>query len=118
MHNAALQRHIRTQGADMQFTDFVPKGVISGSRAQDALSLLTADHVKVQELFSQFEKVKNATEGPALEEKQRIVSETCVELSMHMTLEEEIFYPAVRAMTDEDDMVNEAEVEHEGVKSL
>jgi Fe-S cluster assembly iron-binding protein IscA len=102
----------------MQFTDFVPKGVISGNRADDAISLLTADHVKVQELFSQFDKVKNATEGEALEEKQRIVTSTCVELRMHMTIEEEIFYPAVRAMTDDEDMVNEAEVEHEGVKVL
>lgn len=102
----------------MQFTDFVPKGVISGSRAEDAISLLTADHVKVQELFAQFEKVKNATEGPAFEEKQRIAASTCVELTMHMTIEEEIFYPAVRAMTDQEDMVNEAEVEHQGAKVL
>jgi hypothetical protein len=102
----------------MQFTDYVPKGVFSGARAEDAVALLTADHVKVQELFKAFEKVKDATEGPALEEKQQIVSSACMELTMHMTLEEEIFYPALRAMTDDEDMVNEAEVEHDGAKAL
>lgn len=102
----------------MQFTDIVPKGVISGRRGEDAVSLLIADHLKVQDLFRQFEELKEVGDGPALEEKQRIASEVCLELTMHMTLEEEIFYPAVRALTDDDDLINEAEIEHQGVKQM
>jgi hypothetical protein len=102
----------------MEFTDIVPKGVISGRPGEDAVSLLTADHLKVQDLFKQFEELKDVEDGPAMEEKQRIATEVCLELTMHMTLEEEIFYPAVRAMTDEDDLMNESEIEHQGVKAL
>lgn len=102
----------------MQFTDIVPKGVISGRRGEDAVSLLIDDHLKVQDLFRQFEELKDVEDDPALEEKQRIATEICLELTMHMTLEEEIFYPAVRALTDDDDLVNEAEIEHQGVKQM
>ena len=37
---------------------------------------------------------------------------------MHTTLEEEIFYPAVREAIDDDDIMNEASVEHETAKML
>ena len=50
----------------MEFTDIVPKGVISGRPGEDAVSLLTADHLKVQDLFKQFEELKDLEDGPAL----------------------------------------------------
>jgi hemerythrin-like domain-containing protein len=37
---------------------------------------------------------------------------------MHATVEEEIFYPAVRAKIKDDDLMNEAQVEHNSVKQL
>jgi hypothetical protein len=41
-------------------------------------------------------------------------------LPIHATIEEEIFYPAVRAVADQDlaSLVNEADVEHASVKDL
>lgn len=72
----------------------------------------------MQDLFKQFDDLKDVDDVPAMEEKQRLIGAVCLELTLHMTLEEEIFYPAVRAMLDEEDMMNEAEVEHAGAKSL
>ena len=53
------------------------------------------------------------------DKEQRVVA-ICVELTVHATVEEEIFYPAAReAMSDDDsDMLDEAEVEHSTVKEL
>jgi hemerythrin superfamily protein len=41
-----------------------------------------------------------------------------MELSVHAKVEEEIFYPAVRKAIDEDDLMDEADIEHAGAKSL
>ena len=77
----------------------------------DAIALLKADHRKVEDLFDQFEKTKSAAK------KQKICHEFCTELKIHIMLEEEIFYPALRGKID-DDMLDEAYVEHDGAKVL
>ena len=41
-----------------------------------------------------------------------------MELSIHAQAEEEIFYPAVRAAIKDDDLMDEADVEHAGAKNL
>ena len=82
----------------------------------DAIELLTADHAEVDKLFKQFEKMTEA-EG-ADEEKANCVAEICAALTVHATIEEQIFYPAARKALEEDDLLDEAEVEHEGVKRL
>jgi len=102
----------------MKFTDIVPKGIFANSSGDDAVSLLTADHDKVQELFKQFDEIKDVTDARGLQEKQRIVAAACAELTVHTQLEEEIFYPAVRRIIDEADLMNEAQVEHDGAKAL
>jgi Hemerythrin HHE cation binding domain len=79
---------------------------------QDAIALLKADHRKVEELFSKFE---NAKGGKA---KQMLATEICTELSIHATIEEEIFYPAVKQVTKEEDKLDEAYVEHDGAKVM
>ncbi len=81
----------------------------------DAVRLLTADHNNVKKLFKRFEKLRE--DGDA-REKSALVEEICSELIVHTTVEEEIFYPAVRAAIDEEDMIDEAEVEHESAKAL
>lgn len=80
----------------------------------DAIELLLDDHKKVKKLFKEFEKVK---EGDA-EAKIALVQQACMELKIHAMVEEEIFYPAVRDAIDEDDLMNEAEVEHDSAKDL
>lgn len=77
----------------------------------DAIALLKADHRKVEGLFEQYEKAKGA------EKKQKLCHEICTELKIHTTIEEEIFYPALRGKI-EDDTLDEAYVEHDGAKVL
>jgi hemerythrin superfamily protein len=77
----------------------------------DAITLLKADHRKVEDLFAQFKAAKGAAK------KQALVEKICAELSAHTVIEEEVFYPACRG-TVEDGLLNEAYVEHDGAKVL
>jgi len=77
----------------------------------DAIALLQADHRKVESLFKDFEK----TESKA--EKGKIASKICLELRVHASLEEELVYPPAHEAIDED-LVDEAIVEHAGAKDL
>ena len=77
----------------------------------DAITLLKADHRKVEALFEQFEKAKDTAR------KQKLAQEICTELTVHATIEEEIFYPACKEAV-EDDLEHEAYVEHDGAKVL
>jgi hemerythrin superfamily protein len=76
-----------------------------------AISMLKKDHERVKQLFDDFEKA----EGRAPREK--IVREAVTELKVHALLEEEIFYPAVRATVGAEQM-NEADEEHHIAKVL
>ena len=83
----------------------------------DAIELLKQDHRTVEDLFKQYEKLKDEDEDAAAE----IIETTCTELQIHDKLEMEIFYPAVREQAEEEeieDLLEEAEVEHEGVREL
>lgn len=77
----------------------------------DAVGLLKADHRKVEDLFARFEAAKE------IGTKQRLAKQICSELTVHAIIEEEIFYPACKGKID-DDLVNEAYVEHDGAKVL
>jgi hemerythrin superfamily protein len=81
------------------------------ANGKDAVSLLTADHRKVEGLFEQFEKASGA------DRKRRLAQEICTELTIHTIIEEEIFYPACKGEV-EDSTVFEAFVEHDGAKML
>jgi hemerythrin superfamily protein len=82
----------------------------------DALSVLAQDHEKVEKLFSRFEKLKEGRGHD--DEKGDIVREACEALTVHARVEEEIFYPAVRKAIKDDDLMDEATVEHAGAKDL
>jgi hemerythrin superfamily protein len=83
-------------------------------RQQDAISLLTEDHQQVKKMFQQFDKLKDDEE----DEKEELARKICAALTAHATIEEEIFYPAVRAAIDDDDLMDEADVEHASAKEL
>jgi len=51
-------------------------------------------------------------------EKAELAARICAALTVHAQIEEEIFYPAVREAIDDEDLMDEAEVEHAGAKSL
>ncbi|MFZ6654062.1 hemerythrin domain-containing protein [Undibacterium sp. TJN19] len=82
---------------------------------QNALDLLIADHREAEELFEQYEKAKDAEKT---KEKYEIARKVCAALLIHMQVEETIFYPAARAALEDEDLLNEAEVEHNGAKDL
>ncbi|SHH06393.1 hemerythrin domain-containing protein [Massilia sp. CF038] len=82
----------------------------------DALDLLKADHDKVKDLFREFEQLKGDDDED--ERKSELVDEICYELTVHTMIEEEIFYPALRASIDDTDMMDEADVEHAGAREL
>jgi Hemerythrin HHE cation binding domain len=78
----------------------------------DATALLKADHRKVEGLFESFKKTRDARK------KEALVREICTELCVHATIEEEIFYPACKGRIKEEDLLEEAYVEHDGAKVL
>ncbi len=80
-------------------------------QTMDAIALLKADHRAVEELFEQYE---GATGKP---QKAKLAQQICLELSVHTTIEEEILYPACQGEVEED-LVDEAYVEHDGAKML
>jgi hemerythrin-like domain-containing protein len=82
----------------------------------DALELLKADHDKVKRLFLEFESLKGIEDED--QRKSELVDEICYELTVHTMIEEEIFYPVVRSVIDDDDMLDEADVEHAGAREL
>ncbi len=84
----------------------------TSSTAKDAIALLKADHEAVSQLFAEFEKTHSVTN------KKALVAEMCTALSVHAQIEEEIFYPAVKAALKDKLLVPEATVEHASVKSL
>jgi hypothetical protein len=78
----------------------------------DPIALLTEDHRKVEQIFKQFESAADAAQ------KEQFAQQACRELIVHAMLEEELFYPACRAAGVESDMLDEAQVEHDGAKVL
>ena len=47
-----------------------------------------------------------------------MVKQICTELSVHATIEEEIFYPACKGQIEDEDLLDESYVEHDGAKVL
>jgi hemerythrin-like domain-containing protein len=85
------------------------------SSEMDAIELLMQDHKKVQKVFKDFEKSKDEMDDG---EKGDMVRRCCIELKIHTRLEEEIFYPAARDAIEDEEIVDEAEVEHASAKQL
>jgi hemerythrin superfamily protein len=88
----------------------------TAGQQDDPIAMLKADHRKVEGLFKKYEQLQDD------EQKRDIVQKICQELIIHSMLEEEIFYPACRQKggADEDakDGLDEAQVEHDGAKTL
>jgi hemerythrin-like domain-containing protein len=79
----------------------------------DAISMLKDDHKTVEALFKRFEKAGDR----AYSEKRAVVDRIVEELSKHAALEEQLFYPVVRAtVPDTEDVALESLEEHHIVK--
>jgi hemerythrin superfamily protein len=84
----------------------------SAATPKDATTLLEADHEAVSRLFAEYEKSRSVAD------KKALVAEICTALDVHVRIEEEIFYPAVKAALKDRLLVPEATVEHAGLKDL
>jgi hemerythrin superfamily protein len=82
------------------------------AQSPDAITLLKNDHREVEGWLDEFEETKSDAK------KQKLASQICIALTVHTMIEEEIFYPACREAGVEDDVMDEADVEHEGAKRL
>ena len=83
--------------------------------AKDAIALLKADHKEVAAMFEEF------LEGDLDDDaKDELAGKICTARSVHAQIEEEIFYPAAReaVSSDDEDLLDEAEVEHGSIKDL
>ena len=78
----------------------------------DAVSLLEAQHKEVLGWFADYEK------AGADSRKAELVSKIAIALKGHTQIEEEIFYPEARLATGDEDLLDEAQVEHNGAKAL
>lgn len=79
---------------------------------QDACALLEGDHKKVERLFAQYQSARDSSR------KSQLAQTICMELTVHSTLEEEIFYPALRKACGDNNMVDESEEEHQDARDL
>ncbi|MFC5459137.1 hemerythrin domain-containing protein [Massilia niabensis] len=84
--------------------------------APDALQLLQRDHERVRLLFGELDSLRGIEDED--ERRAELVDDICYELTVHSMLEEEIFYPALREVLDDDDMLDEAELDHAGTREL
>jgi hemerythrin superfamily protein len=84
--------------------------------AVDAVQLLTAEHKEVNALFKEYQKLVDQEKSD--EEKETLARQICLMLTVHATTEEEIFYPAAREAIEDEDLLDEAEVEHGSAKEL
>jgi hemerythrin-like domain-containing protein len=80
----------------------------------NALTLLKKDHAKVKALLSELE----STTERGVQTRQRLFAEIKAELTVHETIEEEIFYPELKAHPKAKDIVLEAYEEHNVVDTL
>ena len=77
-----------------------------------ATDYLRKQHKQVMKLFKEVEKTEDARG------RKRLMGEIVSQLKVHTTIEEEIFYPAVREAIEDEDLMNEAAVEHETASML
>ena len=84
----------------------------AAARPADAIKLLKDDHREVKGWFADYDKTDDDAR------KQELADKICLVLTVHAQIEEEIFYPAAYEAIDDDDLLDEAEVEHASAKEL
>ena len=82
-----------------------------GEGGEDVFEMLKTDHRHVQDLFTKFEDADKRA-------RASIADETLTALEVHAALEEELVYPAVAEVIDDEELINEAKEEHHVAKVL
>ena len=79
----------------------------------NAFDLLEQDHREVEEWFDEYDELEDDDDR-----KSELAEKICLALKVHAQIEEEIFYPQARKATNDNDLLDEALVEHATVKNL
>lgn len=94
-----------------------PRAPTVSRRQKDACDLLDADHKAVKAMFKEYASLSESR-SRSTAKKRQLADQICKALAVHAAIEEEIFYPAVRKAIKDDDLMNEATVEHASAKDL
>src|SRR3954465_2397252 len=86
----------------------------SQTARRNAFDVLEEDHREVEEWFDEYDELKDSDEG----RKTDLAEKICLALKVHAQIEEEIFYPQAREASQDNDLIDEALVEHSTVKNL
>jgi hemerythrin-like domain-containing protein len=82
--------------------------------SRNAFDVLEEDHREVEEWFDEYDELKDSDE----DRKEDLAEKICLALKVHAQIEEEIFYPQARQASQDNDLIDEALVEHSTVKNL
>lgn len=80
--------------------------------APQATNMIRLDHTHVVTAFHQY----RTTDSPRV--KRGLVDQVCLALEVHAQLEEEIFYPALRAVAGDEEALQKSVPEHDEMKRL
>ena len=89
----------------------------AAKRQKDVCDLLDADHKAVKAMFKEYDTLTQG-HSRSLAKKRQLADQICKALTVHATIEEEIFYPAARKAIKDNALMNEATVEHASAKDL
>lgn len=101
--------------------DFMPtrresRGPRANTHARaEVLGMLKEDHRIAKTSFREFDRLDALEDAEACD---NLIRQTCVELEIHTRLEEDVFYPTVRAALSKTGLIDDAEVEHQTMKML
>ena len=99
-------REGRSQNDDMEEREMEEE-----EGGENVFEMLKTDHRHVQGLFTKFEDADTRARGA-------IADETLTALEVHAALEEELVYPAIAEVIDDEELVKEAKEEHHVAKLL
>ena len=94
-----------------QNDDVEEREMEEGEGGEDVFEMLKTDHRHVQDLFTKFEDADKRA-------RASIADDTLTALEVHATLEEELVYPAIAEVIDDEELVKEAREEHHVAKFL
>ncbi len=87
----------------------------SNIHGSDALTLLRRDHAIIERLFQDYGQL---LAQKCDHERALIVAQICLVLSVHIRIQEEILYPALKSTSSFNTLISHALLDHEGVRAL
>ncbi len=96
-------------------SDFSDRADDALDEPTDAFAFLRGEHQAVDGLFDDFAAAVQSGDDDA---RRQLAEQICAALTAHASIEEEIFYPALRSVLDDDSVLNEAAIEHASTSAL